>query len=169
MKITGSIFSKIKEKELETMCREHGLALTIQRRTILEALAARSDHPTADQIYEAIKDLLKGVSKTTVYRVLETFVSFGIVRKVSNPEAKARFDADTSRHHHATCLHCGLVMDVHDQDLNKLKFPLHIEKGFDFVDYSINFTGLCTLCRPARGCVGPRNKMTRGGSEDEVC
>ena len=138
------------------MCREHGLALTIQRRTILEALAARTDHPTADQIYEAIKDLLKGVSKTTVYRVLETFVSLGIVRKVSNPEAKARFDADTSRHHHATCLHCGLVMDVHDQDLNKLKFPVHIENGFEFVDYSINFTGLCTHCRTARDSVGPR-------------
>jgi len=156
MKKTGSIFSKTKEKELEAMCREHGLALTIQRRTILEELAARTDHPTADQIYEAIKDLLKGVSKTTVYRVLETFVSFGIVRKVSNPEAKARFDADTSRHHHATCLHCGLVMDVHDQDLNKLKFPVHIVNGFEFVDYSINFTGLCTHCRTARGNVGPR-------------
>lgn len=155
MKTTGSIFSKIKERELETMCREHGLALTIQRRTILEELAARNDHPTADQIYEAIKDLLKGVSKTTVYRVLETFVSFGIIRKVSNPESKARFDADTSRHHHATCLHCGLVMDVHDQNLNNLKFPVQIENGFEYVDYSINFTGLCAHCRTAHGTVRP--------------
>jgi hypothetical protein len=45
---------------------------------------------------------------------------------------------------------------VHDQDLNMLKFPVHIENGFEFVDYSINFTGLCTNCRTARGTVGPR-------------
>ena len=155
MKKTESLFSKMKEKELETMCREHGLALTVQRRVILETLAGRTDHPTADQIYEAIQNVLKGVSKTTVYRVLETFVSFGIIRKISNPEAKARFDADTSRHHNATCLHCGLVMDVHDQDLNTIKFPAQNENGFEFVDYSINFTGLCANCRTSHGSVAP--------------
>lgn len=156
MKNTNSIFSKTKEEELESVCREHGLALTIQRRTILEALACRTDHPTADQIYDAIKDRLKGVSKTTVYRVLETLVSVGVARKISNPEAKARFDADTTRHHHITCLHCGVVIDVHDKELNKLQFPVHVEKGFEFVDYSINFTGLCANCRAIRSTVTPK-------------
>jgi Fur family transcriptional regulator, peroxide stress response regulator len=155
MKKTEPLFSKMKGKELETLCREHGLALTVQRRVILETLAGRTDHPTADQIYEAIQDILKGISRTTVYRVLETFVSFGIIRKISNPEAKARFDADTSRHHHATCLHCGLVMDVHDEDLNTIKFPVQGENGFEFVDYSINFTGLCAHCRAAHDSVAP--------------
>jgi Fur family peroxide stress response transcriptional regulator len=156
MKNLVSVFSKIKEEELESVCREHGLALTIQRRAILEALAGRTDHPTADQIYDAIKDRLKGVSKTTVYRVLETLVSVGVARKISNPEAKARFDADTTRHHHITCLHCGVVTDVHDEELNKLQFPVHVEKGFEFVDYSINFTGLCAGCRAARSSETPR-------------
>ena len=74
----------------ESLCRERGLALTVQRRIILENLASRADHPTADQIYEAVKERIRGLSRTTVYRVLETFVQLGVVTKVSNPQAKAR-------------------------------------------------------------------------------
>ncbi len=158
MKNTESIFSKFKKNELESICREHGLALTIQRRAILDELAGRTDHPTADQIYEAIKDRLKGVSRTTVYRVLETFVCIGIARKISNPEAKAHYDADTSRHHHATCLNCGIIMDIRDGELNNLKFPRQIEKEFEFIDYSVNFTGLCAHCRSMRGSMTPGQK-----------
>jgi Fur family peroxide stress response transcriptional regulator len=101
MKTELRTIKDVKEKELEQICREHGLSMTIQRRAILENLVGRNDHPTADQIYDSIKDQLKGISRTTVYRVLETLVSVGLARKISNPESKARFDADTSRHHHA--------------------------------------------------------------------
>ena len=136
-----------KEKELEQICREHGRSMTIQRRAILENLAGRTDHPTADQIYDDMKGRLKGISRTTVYRVLETLVSFGLARKISNPESKARFDADTSRHHHLTCIDCGSIMDIHDQVLNNIELPARFASDFEFIDYSICFTGRCSRCR----------------------
>jgi len=142
---------KIKSSELESVCRNQGLALTIQRRAILEALASRKDHPTADQVYEDISSRLKGVSRTTVYRVLETFVSLGIAKKISYPEAKARFDADTSRHHHLNCLSCGAVLDLHDPSLNDLRPPAGVEPEFEITDYSITFTGKCARCRKTEG------------------
>jgi Fur family peroxide stress response transcriptional regulator len=140
-----------KEKELEHICREHGLSLTIQRRAILENLAGRTDHPTADQIYDTMKDQLKGISRTTVYRVLETLVSVGLARKISNLESKARFDADTSRHHHLTCIDCGSIIDIHDQELNSLELPERFVSDFEFIDYSISFTGRCSRCRTEKG------------------
>ncbi len=155
MQTKQQIFSITKEKELEYACREHGLSLTIQRRAILENLAGRTDHPTADQIYDAIKGRLKGVSKTTVYRVLETLVSIGVARKISNPESKARFDADTSRHHHLTCISCGTVIDIHNQELNELSLPDRFKSDLEFIDYSINFTGRCSKCRATRGVETP--------------
>ncbi len=136
-----------KRKELETACRNNGLALTIQRRAIFEALASRFDHPTVDQVYDDISEKLKGISRTTVYRVLETFVSIGIARKISNPESKARFDADTKRHHHLTCIHCGAVLDLHDPALDNLVPQTGKSPDFDILDYSITFTGLCSGCR----------------------
>lgn len=138
---------EMKRNEFEDVCRKNGLALTIQRRTILDALAARTDHPTVDQVYEDIKENLKGVSRTTVYRVLETFVSIGIVRKISNPESKARFDADTKRHHHLTCMHCGKVLDLHDSTLDNLAPNSGALREFEIFDYSITFNGRCASCR----------------------
>ena len=133
--------------KLEHVCREHGLALTVQRRIILETLAARTDHPTADQVYDAVKVVVRGVSRTTVYRVLETFVGLGVVAKVSNPQARARFDADTGRHHHLICTGCDTVMDCHDERLNRIEVPAEIDAGFEVRDFSLAITGLCECCR----------------------
>jgi Fur family peroxide stress response transcriptional regulator len=147
MKNIAQDMRDIKTKEFEAECRKNGLALTIQRRTILDALASRNDHPTVDQVYEDIKDTLKGVSRTTVYRVLETFVSIGIAKKISNPESKARFDADTKRHHHLTCIHCGKVLDLHDDTLDNLAPSSCTEQEFAILDYSITFNGICSNCQ----------------------
>src|SRR5512138_3968960 len=105
-------FISEKLRLMEELCKKHKLSLTVQRRAILENLSSRTDHPTADQIYAAIQDRVSGISRTTVYRVLETFVHLGLAQKISNPEAKARFDADTRRHHHAACLSCEKVIDI---------------------------------------------------------
>jgi Fur family transcriptional regulator, peroxide stress response regulator len=140
-------FTSTKISHLETSCRQHGMPLTVQRRVIMEILAGRQDHPTADQIYDAVGERLPGISRTTVYRVLEAFVALGVSQKINNPEAKAHFDADTSRHHHVRCTGCGAVADVHDVRLNALQLPRETASGFELVDYSINFSGTCSTCR----------------------
>jgi Fur family transcriptional regulator, peroxide stress response regulator len=155
-----------KRSEFETVCRNNGLALTIQRRTILDALVSRSDHPTVDQVYEDIKENLKGVSRTTVYRLLETFVSIGIARKISNPESKARFDADTKRHHHLTCIKCGKVLDLHDSTLDNLMPNTETLQEFEILDYSITFNGLCACCRNG---IPKRAEKVRSCPRDLVC
>ena len=134
---------------LAASCREHGMPLTVQRRVIMETLAGRRDHPTADQIFDALGARLPGISRTTVYRVLEAFVALGVIQKINNPEAKAHFDADTSRHHHVRCTGCGAVADVHDNRLNSLELPAQTASGFQLTDYSINFIGTCATCRSA--------------------
>lgn len=142
-----TLFKEMKLKALEVGCRQNGFAMTVQRRVIMEALAERTDHPTADQLYDTVKGRLRGISRTTVYRVLETLVGIGVAQKISNPEAKARFDADTERHHHAVCSRCQRVSDIHDPQLNSLPMPAGELGGFTIIDYSINFSGLCADCR----------------------
>ena len=66
------------------LCRERGLAMTVQRRAILKELVSRRDHPSADQIFETVGERIPGLSRTTVYRVLEAFVRAGAARKVSH-------------------------------------------------------------------------------------
>ncbi|MEA5113891.1 MAG: transcriptional repressor [Geobacteraceae bacterium] len=137
-------------RNFESECKKNGLALTVQRREIYAALACRKDHPTADQVYEDIKTKLKGVSRTTVYRVLDTLVTIGVAKRISIPDSKARFDGDMKRHHHLTCMKCGTVFDLHDESLNNLQTMLDNGAGFEIMDYSITFTGLCSRCRNSR-------------------
>lgn len=119
------------------------MALTVQRRVILETVAGRTDHPTADQVYDAVTQVIRGVSRTTVYRVLEAFVRMGVVTKVSNPRAKTRFDADTSRHHHLICLSCDTVIDCRNVGLD---LPDVVIEGFMVKDLSVTITGVCAGC-----------------------
>jgi Fur family peroxide stress response transcriptional regulator len=131
----------------EAECRKRGLALTIQRRAVFEQLAERRDHPTADQVYDALSARLPGLSRTTVYRVLETLVDAGLARRVHHTGAAARFDAVTERHHHLVCESCGRLVDLEDAAVPPLKVPDARGKGFRIRDYSISFTGLCSSCR----------------------
>ncbi len=133
--------------EFERECRRRGLSLTVQRRLILEELIARRDHPTADQIYEGVRGRLPGLSRTTVYRVLETLVEVGVAHKVLHPDAVVRFDAVTERHHHLICLECDRLVDLEDSLVPDVRPPDTGPTGFTILDYSITFTGVCASCQ----------------------
>ena len=61
--------------------RESGLPVTLQRRAVFEAILERVDHPTADQVYEAVQARLPQISRMTVYRILATLVWLGLISK----------------------------------------------------------------------------------------
>lgn len=133
-------------RAFESLCRERKIPLTSQRRTVLETLLARRDHPTADQLHQAVKARLPEVSRTTVYRVLDTLVKLGLARQIPHPTAVARFDANVDRHHHLVCRECDSVMDFPDDRVQSLACPPAGVTGFTIEDYSIQFTGLCASC-----------------------
>lgn len=134
-------------RQFEALCRERGLPLTVQRRDVLKAVLERDDHPSADQIYELVKDRIPGLSRTTVYRVLDTLVGLGVIRRLNHPGAGARFDGKIHRHHHLICRQCHRVIDVESRKLDDLRLPPNQRRGFEIEDYSVHFTGVCKTCR----------------------
>jgi Fur family peroxide stress response transcriptional regulator len=139
-------FGYHKNQELTKFCRINGLPVTPQRQAVLEALAGRTDHPSADELFDEVRKQLKGISRTTVYRVLETLVRIGVVQKIGTEEARARFDADTRRHHHILCLGCGRLSDLKGIDIGELMPEQAEADGFRLFNYAVQFTGLCTEC-----------------------
>lgn len=138
-------------RELAALCRERGVPLTVQRRFILHTLLDMGDHPTADEVFAEAKRRLPGISRTTVYRVLDALVELGAIGKACTPGSAARYDAGTHRHHHLVCMRCDRVMDFDAPSLDLPALPNVRRLGFQISDYSIHFKGLCVRCsqRPA--------------------
>ncbi len=133
----------------EELCRSRGLPLTVQRRTILAAVLEREDHPTADRVYQVVRERIPGVSRTTVYRVLDTLVELGVIRQVQQTGSAARFDGNTRRHHHLICSRCGCMADLETPELSELPLPKGNPQGFRIHDYTVQFLGICAACRKA--------------------
>lgn len=92
--------------------------MTIQRRTVLEVLDGRLDHPTVDVLFDEISERLPGTSKATVYRALETLCEFGLAQRVAHPGSAVRFDPNVEPHHHFLCEACGAMSDVPGDELS---------------------------------------------------
>lgn len=149
-------------RQFEAACRAQGLPVTVQRRRIFEALLGRTDHPTPDQVYAAVQDTLPGVSRTTVYRVLETLVGLGILAKACSPSAATRVDPRMQRHHHLVCQRCDRLLDVDDAAVeHRIRPPDVRGQGFVIHAYSIYFTGLCAACQAAKQASRPSTRPKR--------
>ncbi len=118
----------------------------MQRRIVLQAVLKRLDHPSADQVFEAVRDNGPGISRATVHRTLDFLVNLGVITKACHPGRVARYDATTENHHHLVCLHCDRMIDFHDEQLAELKIPDTSAAGFEVQDYRVQLRGICREC-----------------------
>ena len=148
-------------EQFERVCRERGLPITTQRKTIFEMVLDRTDHPTADQVYDQVRGRIHTISRTTVYRILNTLVELGLITKICHHGSAARFDPRIHQHHHLVCLRCENIIDLDEKRLNDVAWPDVRGYGFEIRDYQIHFRGVCAACR--RACharSGPRPEVT---------
>ena len=64
---------------------------TRQRQLVLDAVRARCDHPTAEDVYRDVHAIDEHVSRGTVYRNLNLLAETGVITTVKAPGAM-RFD-----------------------------------------------------------------------------
>jgi Fur family peroxide stress response transcriptional regulator len=80
--------------------RDKGLKLTIQRKAVLEYLRMHAHHPTAEEIYEALRESYPSVSRATVYNSLDVLKRHELIREITIERNKARYECDEKSHHH---------------------------------------------------------------------
>lgn len=151
-----------KQDQLANHCRRHSIPLTHQRRIIMDELARRDDHPTPEDLYRAVVERIPGISRTTVYRVLETFEQSGLITRVVTPDAVARFDAQTGPHIHGVCIRCRRVLDLPAPPIDGIRLEPDSLSGFTPSKISIVVIGTCPSCSgntpppPPEGDIIPR-------------
>jgi Fur family peroxide stress response transcriptional regulator len=129
------------------LCREFGLRNTVQKRAILEAILDLDTHPTADDVHAQITLTHPDVSRTTVYRGLESFARLGLITKACHPGSVTRYDRNIDIHHHLICLHCDAVIDITDTGLDALSIPDTTDFDFEVQDFRVQLRGVCSSCR----------------------
>lgn len=144
--------------------RRRGFRLTGPRRLILEVIQGTDVHPTADWVYRQVHRRLPRVSLGTVYRNLRLLVEEGLVGELSGtvgrPAGVARFDGNTSVHHHFTCSECGRIQDLVEPVDRSLDRQMAARTGLEISHHRIEFYGRCPACQ-ARARRRPRAPKRR--------
>jgi Fe2+ or Zn2+ uptake regulation protein len=124
----------------------NGQRFTEQRAAVYRYLARTAEHPTADEVFTAVRGEITDISLATVYKALETLVGCGLASKLTYGDGSARYDPRTDDHCHARCLHCGAVRDVPEVAVPSLPRGT-TAAGFEVHAYRLEAVGICPTCR----------------------
>jgi len=119
-----------------------------QRQQILNTLQDFSDHPTAEQIFEKVRNDIPSISLGTVYRNLGLLVEQNIIRKFISPgESSVRYDGRNDEHSHLVCEVCQKVFDIDVSTFSQLDETLEHDTGFLVKEHDIVLRGICKDCK----------------------
>lgn len=121
---------------------------TRQRQMVLDAVRARCDHPTADDIYLDVRGVDSKISRGTVYRNLGVLAETGEITHVRSFPAD-RYDLRLDRHYHMRCIHCGRVWDAPVEYQQAHDAQLEAATGFRVACHDTIFEVECPDCRPS--------------------
>ena len=92
--------------------RAHGITPTQQRILIGEALFAKAQHVSAEQVLSMVNKDHEGVSKATVYNTLGLFAKKGLLHEVIIEANKVFYDTNLEKHHHLYHIDTGMLEDI---------------------------------------------------------
>lgn len=121
-----------------------------QRELVLQTVLENPIHPTADGVYQQVRQQNPRISLGTVYRNLNFLAEMGMIRKISMPVGSDRFDGRLDQHDHMVCTGCDRVFDVECDALRQLDRQILDQQGFLVQDRHLLLTGLCQNCRDCR-------------------
>lgn len=125
-----------------------GCRFTRQRGAVYTYLASVDSHPTAEDVFYAVRDRLPRISLATVYTALETLVSVGLATRLVAAAGAARYDGRGERHYHLRDERTGEVRDLpapFDDDLLDKIDPQLVDRlaasGFRVTGYRLEVLG----------------------------
>lgn len=124
----------------------HATKYSKQRELIFNQVRNFPTHPTADEVYTALKKDHPALSLGTVYRNLNLLAKRGELIKIHIDNSKERFDARTEAHCHLLCTQCGKVYDIDDSAPREIEKRILKRYGHIVTEASLNFKGICRSC-----------------------
>lgn len=138
------MMTRLQRHKVEAITQSRGLKMTPQRRAIVDFLQEAFNHPTADDVLQAVNAQFPMTSRATVYNTLNWLKADGLVREVFE-NGQVRYDPNTTHHHHFVCRRCGKVEDV-DCDLIGAINICTLPGEPEVESYEVTVRGICSVC-----------------------
>ncbi len=127
----------------------HG-RLTRHRQAVWEAVAARPEHLTAAQVYDAVRHHDARIAYGTVYNALHYLVDAGLIAEVVRPDGVVAYDRETAPHDHVVCRVCGRFADVPNTGLRAEVAAGYADiarqTGYAIDQHRVTYSGVCPAC-----------------------
>lgn len=130
--------------ELRNRLVEKGLRVTPQRIIIYEAILKLNNHPTAEDIAAFIRNDQPNVAIGTIYKVLESLVENGLIKRVKTEKDVMRYDAILENHHHLYDAGSDRIADYYNSEINELLSEYFRKNGipdFEIGDIKLQING----------------------------
>lgn len=120
-----------------------------KRSAILDCLRNSKSHPSAEAIYNQLKQSDSDISLATVYRNLSRFKEQGLIISLGTVGGIERFDGCIEPHVHFACSCCGAVIDVPEVEV-----PQSVTQAAENAlcsrvnSVQLMLTGTCRECLP---------------------
>ncbi len=120
-----------------------------QRELILDTLKRNAVHPTAEKLFEIIKNEQpdSNIGIATVYRNLNKMANSGTIKRISGLEDAEHFDHNTYTHYHFMCEKCHRVFDIDAKIAPDIIENTKNRTGFIINSYDIVLHGICNECQ----------------------
>ena len=108
---------------IQQKLRAAGILPTLQRIAVGNVMLSAPVHMTADQVLRAARQQLPGLSRATVYAMLQLFVRQGLVKALPIEGAATVYDSTVAPHHHLYNVDTGEVVDLSGPAIQVLGLP----------------------------------------------
>lgn len=140
----------VRYEELIDALKKKGCRMTPQRLELVRIIAASEGHPSANQLYEEIKNQFPTMSQATVYNTLALLKDMNQILEI-DLHGDSHYDGNRPEPHpHIICTECNQIVDGDinlDGDMIK---EVEQTSGFQITRSQISFYGLCPNCRSNR-------------------
>jgi Fe2+ or Zn2+ uptake regulation protein len=133
--------------------RDQGGRLTSQRRLIIKTLDSLDTHPTAEELYQAVKRQAPDLHLSTVYRTLRWLEAEGLIstRRFEEDNRQDRFDPMLpADHYHFLCTSCHEVIEFNTPFIENIKAQFELTYDAQVEHASIVLYGFCPKCQSAQ-------------------
>ena len=123
------------------------LKVTPQRIAIYKLLLETRCHPTAETIYNSLKEQYPTMSIATVYKNLITLKKSNLIQELNLRDASLHYDANVNFHSHLICTCCSSVYDYDLPIISDVYAKIKADTDFDTENTQLYFYGKCKNCK----------------------